>query len=380
MKKFFLLMLACIILTACSQDQNAYQAPPPPKVTIDKPAIKEVTEYNYFTGTSSAFKTVDLKAQVSGYLKKINFTSGDMVKRGDLLFIIDPAPYQAKLDQARADLAIKKAELKLSQATLKRKRDAYKDRAVSEVEVIEAEAKEAEAKAAVQAAKARIEEARINLKYTHIHAPFEGRIGRNMVDVGNLITTATLLGTIVDDQPIYAYFNMSENALLKFMQEAKARNASTANPEKGYQVGLSLANEDDYPHKGHIDYADPSVDTSTGTIQLRAEFENKDHYIIPGLFIKVRVPVRKIKDAVLIPDKALGADQRGSYALTVDEKNVVQYNPVEPGPLINGRRVIHSGLKADSRVIVNGLQSARPGSKVDPVQASGNNSTEGSDS
>ncbi len=373
MKKICLLLLTCLImLIACSQDQNTYQAPPPPKVTVDKPLIKEITEYAYFTGTSSAYNSVDLKAQVRGYLKKINFEAGDMVKKGDLLFVIDPAPYQAELDQAKADLAIKQAELELAKTTLKRKSNAYKDRAVSEVEVIEARAKKTKAEASVQAAKAKIKEARINLDYTNIRAPIEGRISRNLVDIGNLITTSTLLGTIVDANPIYAFFDISEKELLEFMKQFRANNSTKVNPEKGYPVSLGLANETGYPHKGHIDYSDNTVDTSTGTIRIRAVFDNKEQYIFPGLFVKIRVPVRKVKEALLVPNVALGDDQRGSYVLTVDKDNKVQYAAVETGPVKNDMRVIRSGLKPDDRVVIKGLQRARPGSKVSPVSAENN--------
>jgi len=378
MKRICLLFLSClIILTACSQEQKTHQAPPPPKVTVDKPLIKEITEYSYFTGTSSAYNSVDLQAQVSGYLKKINFEAGDMVKKGDLLFVIDPDPYQAELDQAKADLAIKQAELKLAKTTLKRKSDAYKDRAISEVEVLEAKAKKAKAEASVKAAKAKIEEARVNLNYTHIHSPIEGRISRNLVDIGNLITTSTLLGTIVDGDPIYAYFNISEKELLEFMKQFRANNSTEANPEKGYPVSLALANEEGYPHKGHIDYSDNTVDTSTGTMRIRAVFDNKEYHIFPGLFIKIRVPIRKIKEALLVPNVALGADQRGSYVLTVDKDNKVQYAAVKTGPVKNGMRVIRSGLKPDDRVVIKGLQRARPGSKVSPVSAQNNNTSSG---
>ncbi|MFP4168639.1 MAG: efflux RND transporter periplasmic adaptor subunit [Desulfonatronovibrionaceae bacterium] len=377
MKKILLFPILCLLLAACSGEQNTYQDPPPPKVTVDSPVLKDITEYSHFTGTTSPFRSVDLKAQVSGYLEEVNFKSGERVKKGDLLFVIDPAPYQAKLDQARADQKVKKAELKLAETSLSRKEAAYKDRAISEVEVIEARAKRDKAAASVQAAESIVKEARINLDYTHIHAPFSGRMTRNLTDEGNLVDPATLLATLVDDDPVYAYFEMSEKDLLQFMDAARSQNASIADAETGHPVELSLVNEQGFPHQGHIDYTDPEVDSSTGTIQLRGVFANNDYDLVPGLFVKLRLAVGRSKDAVLVPDSALGADQRGSYVLSVDKEDQVQYNSVHTGPRIQGLRVIRSGLKPHSRVVVKGLQQARPGAKVSPVAADNANSTSG---
>lgn len=379
MRKIPLLLLSCLIFMACSQDKNTYQPPPPPKVTVAKPVIKEITAYAYFTGTTSAYNSADLQAQVSGYLQKINYASGDKVKKGDLLFVIDPDPYRAELDQAKADLAVKQADLELAKTTFKRKQAAYEERAVSEVEVIEARAKQEKARASVQAAKARIEEARINLDYTHIRAPFEGRISRNLVDVGNLITASTHLATIVDDDPVYVYFDVSEKKLLQFMDQARAKNATADDPETGHPVYLGLENETGYPHQGRIDYSDIQVDKSTGTVELRGIFANKKRSMLPGMFVRVRLPIKKIPRAVLVPDAALGADQRGSYLLTVDKDNKVVYTPVKTGPVKDGMRVINSGLKPGASVIVKGLQQARPGAEVSPVAGGQNSTSTGAD-
>lgn len=379
MRKIPLLLLSCLVFMACSQDKNTYQPPPPPKVTVAKPVIKEITAYAYFTGTTSAYNSADLQAQVSGYLQKINFASGDKVKKGDLLFVIDPDPYRAELDQAKADLAVKQADLELAKTTLQRKQAAYEERAVSEVEVIEARAKQEKAVASVQAAKARIEEARINLDYTHIRAPFEGRISRNLVDVGNLITASTHLATIVDDNPMYVYFDMSEKKLLQFMDQARAKNATADDPETGHPVYLGLENETGYPHQGRIDYSDIQVDKSTGTVELRGVFQNKKRSMLPGMFVRVRLPIKKIPRAALVPDAALGADQRGSYLLTVDKDNKVVYTPVKTGPVKDGMRVINSGLKPGASVIIKGLQQARPGAEVSPVSGGQNSTSTGAD-
>ncbi|MFO7803587.1 MAG: efflux RND transporter periplasmic adaptor subunit [Desulfovermiculus sp.] len=377
MKKLCILCMFCVLFTACKQDKNSYQAPPPPEVTVDTPTQQSVTEYEYATGTTKASQSVDLQAQVNGYLQSINFQSGDMVDKGDLLFKVDPLPYQAALNKAKAELEAKKAELQLAQATLQRKQSAFQDQAVSEVEVIEAKAKKDTAQAAIGAAQAQVEEARINLNYTRMHAPFSGRISRNFVDPGNLINSSTLLASIVQYSPIYVYASISEDTLLKFMKHAREKDTSLADSEQGIPVFMSLGNEQDYPHKGRIDYTDPQVDTSTGTIQIRGIFENADMYLMPGLFSRLRFPVAEDRDALLVPDVALSEDQRGRFVYVVEKDNTVRVQMVTTGPKVDRLRVIRSGLDPDDKVIVNGIQRARPGAKVSPVLASDSKDSQG---
>jgi RND family efflux transporter MFP subunit len=317
-----------------------------------------------------AIETVELRARVEGYLQSMHFSAGASVNQGDLLFVIDPKPFQARLDEATSDLAIRQAELELAETTLKRKEGALKDRAISEVEAIEARAQRNKAAAAVAAANATVETARLYLSYTNIYAPISGRIGRNLVDVGNLVGAdeSTLLATIVKDDPIYSYFNVSERDLMNY-QNIKY-NGDRGNGEKDViPVYLGLSNERGYPFKGHVDYVDNRVDANTGTIQVRAVFPNPDHVLLPGLFARIRVPVDIRENALLVPDSALGADQQGRFVLVVNDQNTVDYLAVETGALIQGMRVIKDGVKPGDRVIVKGVQRARPGIAVTPVDS-----------
>ena len=357
------------LLVGCDK-KNEYAPPPPPQVTVSNPVQKSVTEYAEFNGLTEAVDYVEIRARVEGYLESINFKQGSRVEEGELLFVIDPDPFQAKLDEARAELARRQAELKQADATLKRKELAYKANAVSEVEVIQGRADRDVAKAAIQAALAAIETANLNLSYTRIHAPISGRIGRELVDEGNLVGAGerTLLTTIVKDDPIYVYFNVNERDLLLY-QEHPSRRVSPTNGKGDTPVYLGLSTQQGYPFEGRIDFVDNRLDPSTGTIQVRGLFPNSDHRLWPGLFARVRVPVGTTKDALLVPDLAVGTDQRGEYLLVVNDKNEVEYRSVKLGPLERDMRVIENGVSPSDRIIVEGLQRARPGLTVSPVPA-----------
>ena len=361
-------MLSLLASYGCSSDEG-YQAPPPPAVTVSKPNSKDVNIWAEFTGNTQAFESVDIRARVEGFLDSVNFQPSTRVKKGELLFIIEPKPYQAQVDQALADLAIAKAELQLADATLIRKENAYKDRAVSEVEVIQARAEKTKAQASIKAAEAAVETARINLSYTSIHSPIPGMVSRNLVDVGNLVgrSEATLLTTVVNDDPVYCYFNVSENDLLEFMSRKNARLDDAQTKKERNQVFLGLANEGGYPHEGVLDYVDNKVDIQTGTIQARGRFPNPKGQLAAGLFARVRIAIGRIKNAVLVPELALGADQGGRYLLVVNAQNQVEYRRVKLGPLEGTERVILKGVKADERVIIKGLQRVRAGMTVAPM-------------
>ncbi|MEZ4601311.1 MAG: efflux RND transporter periplasmic adaptor subunit [Syntrophotaleaceae bacterium] len=367
MNRLLLPLLLLVLLSGC-RDQNAFVAPPPPTVTVAPPVQKPVTFYARYTGQTEAVESVEIRARVEGYLESIHFRDADLVKKGDLLFEIDPRPYQARLDEATALLATRRAELHLAESTLQRKESALQDQAVSEVEVLEARAIRDQALAAIEAAKAAIETARLDLSYTRIFAPINGRIGRRLVDVGNLVGAAekTLLATIVNVEPSYVYFNVNERDLLKF------RNGDSAkpNPTNGNgktPVFLGLSNDVGYPWEGRVDFTDNRVDPETGTIQVRGVFPNKDGALLPGLFARVQIPTGTAENALLVPERALGIDQQGYYLLSVDKTDTVEYRPVKVGPQVDDLRVIESGISASDRVIVNGLQRARPGITVNPI-------------
>ncbi len=361
----------CLVVSGlgCTKG-NEYVAPPPPQVTVSRPVQKTVTDYAEFNGVLEAAEFVEIRARVEGTLESIHFKPGARVKEGELLFVIDPKPFQAKLDEAGAELQRRLAELEQAKATLKRKELAYRASAVSEVEVIQATADRDVAKAAVEAARAAIRTAELNLSYTRIHAPIDGRIGLNLVDEGNLVGAGerTILATIVRDDPIHAYFSLNERDLLNYRR--RPRNAeSPANGDGDVPIFLGLSTQPDYPYEGRIDFLDNRVDPSTGTIKVRGTFSNSRQALWAGLFARIRVPVGTLEGALLVPESAVGTDQRGDYLLVVNDRNMVEYRAVKTGPIVDGFQVIDEGLSPGDRVVVNGLQRARPGIPVNPVEA-----------
>lgn len=356
-------------LAGCrNKPANADAAPPPPSVTVQRPATQDVVHYAEFSGTTEAVESVMIRARVEGYLERIHFTEGALVEKGDLLFTIDDQPYRARRDEARAELAMREAELRLAQATRMRKENALRDRAVSEVEVIDARAQLGKAEAGVAAAKAALRTAQLNLSYTRVAAPLGGRIGRSLVDVGNLVGAGerTELTTIVKDDPIYAYFSISEREWVRYQT---GRFGEKDSDLKTPTVYLGLAGGKAFPFEGRLDFVDNQVDPSTGTIQMRGIFCNADHRIVPGLFARIKIPVGETAGAMLVPESALGRDQQGRFVLVAGPDNLTQYRPVTTGDLVSGMRVIHKGLTTDARVIVNGIQKAQLGSPVTPVEA-----------
>ena len=363
------LAAAVLLVASCDREQKKPEAPPAPPVTVASPITKTVTYYTVYTGNTKAQQAVEIQARVEGELRSVNFEVGARVDKDQLLFVIEPEPYKAKVDIALANLAVAKAQYQLAMATLVRKENAYKDRAVSEVDVIQAKAEAAEAAAKIEAAKAQVERAKIDYGYTHVLAPLAGRISRNLVDVGNLVGAgkATDLTSIVDDDPMYAYFTVSEHDLLEVMKNRRMQQIPLT--KDGQPLArLAVGTDENFPHDGYLDWVDNKVDPSTGTIMVRGVFPNSKGVLIPGLFARVQVPMGLLKDALLVPDAALARDQRGYYLYTVDNKDTVQYLPVELGPLHNRTmRVITKGLKVGDRVVVNGLQRVRPGSKCTPL-------------
>mgnify|MGYP002478373960 FL=1 len=363
------LILVVLAVSGCSR-KNEFVEPPPVTVTVSKPVQKAVTDYAEYTGAVEALESVEVRARVEGYLESIRFRPGARVKRGDLLFTIDPRPFQAKLEEARAELARRQAELKHTEATMQKKEMALKVNAVSEIEAIQSRAEYEMTKASILAAQATVQTAELNLSYTKIHAPISGRTSRNLVDVGNLVGAGdrTLLATIVNDDPAYVYFNVNERDLLNFQQNGDT-GCSLANPDGKTRIFLGLSNQEGYPLEGCIDYTDNRLSQTTGTIQVRGVFANSDHHLLPGLFARIRVPVAHRTNALLVPDSAIGSDQRGEYLLLVNAQNVVEYRPIVAGMLVGNDRVVESGISREDRLVVNGLQRTRPGLTVNPTEA-----------
>lgn len=362
--------LAGLCLLAACKDKNAYVPPPPPKVTVATPVRKNVTEYVEFTGNTQAQATVDLMARVEGFLREIDFKDGAVVKKGETLFVIEPEPYQAALDQAKAQIVTQQVLLSQAEIEYERAENLLREKAGPETDVVKWATQRDSAKAGIVQAKAQAEEAAINLGYTRITAPFTGRISRRYVDKGNLVgpTINSKLATIVSVDPIYAYFTLNERELLRLTKSKREKDVKLSQP-KDSPVEMGLADEEGYPHKGVMDYADLGLDPNTGTLLLRAVFPNEQYGIMPGMFVRLRAPVGEQNGVLLVDDRALGQNQGGNFLLVVGPDDVVEARPVVIGPKEGDLRVIEKGLKGDERVIVNGLQRARPGSKVEPVAA-----------
>jgi RND family efflux transporter MFP subunit len=363
---FCFVAAAAICAIGCGKEGP--KAMPVPEVTVVQPAKQPVTDFLEFTGNAQASDTVQLQARVSGFLTKVNFKDGDWVKQGDLLFEIEPELYAARL--ALAEAAVVSAQAELLRATIEynRQADLAKQKAVAVSEVDKWRAQRDSAQAKLDQAKSEVEIGRINLSYTQVRAPFDGRLDRKLKDAGNLVGAGepTLLTTIYHMNPIYAYFSINEKDFVKVRAPRKDGDPAQA------VVFAGTEGEDGYPHQGVIDFGSSSLDPNTGTLLLRGVFDNPAFAempkILPGMFVRLRVPVGQREQAVLVPDQALGVDQGGRYVLTVTSQEIVDKKPVKTGALVNGLRVIEQGLVGDESVIVAGLQQARPGAKVKPVQ------------
>jgi RND family efflux transporter MFP subunit len=343
---------------------NQYAPPPPPEVTVGHPVEREVTIDGEFTGHTVAVETLDIRARVQGNLESVHFTPGARVKKGDLLFVIEPALFQSQVDQARALLEAKEAAYRAAQEQLEITQTIFQKSAGSKTDLVAKKQARDLAQAELTNARASLAAAQLNLSYTHIYAPFDGVIDRNLVDVGNLVGSggATLLATMVRYEPIYAYFQMSESELLRYREGHSSGNGDD-------QVQLGLATDTEFPYTGRVDYIGNRVDPETGTIELRALFANPDGAILPGLFARVRVPMIHQR-AVLVPDSAIASDQGGQYVLVVDDKNQAEYRRVHVGPSVeDGLRVVEDGVGPADAIVVNGLQRARPGIEVKPSEA-----------
>ena len=340
---------------------------PTPVVLIKKPKLAEMVEYVTQTGTTVAYNSVDLVARVAGYLDSIDFVDGTFVKKGKELFVIQPKPYLEQLKAAQATVAAQKAAYKYSIAEYARQQRMFKENATSLNNVEKWLAKTHESQAEVDKAVANEEIAAINYGYTHITAPFDGRIGRHLIDVGNLVGNggvATNLATIEQIDIIYVYFNLNEIDLIKLRAAARAQRVKPKDINK-VPVDIRLQDEDGFKHKATLDFINTGLNAATGTMELRARLDNKDYFFVPGLFVQVRIAISKPEKQLTVPDTAVLYDQIGAYLLVVDSNNVVVLKRVVLGSLEQGMRAVVKGLGAKDRVIVGGLQNATPGNKVE---------------
>lgn len=369
MKKTVAIRLALILLlSAGCGKKNEFQPPPPPEVTVQHPVQEDTTIYQTFPGRLVASDDVEIRARVKGFLKSIDFQDGQRVNQGDLLFTIEPEEYEAAVNLAEAEVAQAAASRKLADATLQRIQKAYKTKAVSELDLLSAEAEMQSAEAAVMAAKAKLDNAELDLSYTQIHAPMDGRLSRRTLSIGNLVGdgSSTLLTTLVVESPIDVFFNIDERALLPFLQKGVRENKPGT---KIPPLTLEMADGTLHDEKGLLNYIDPEIDPDTGTLRARAVFANEGTKLLPGLYGKILIP-KLIEKAILVPDLAIQRDMSGSYVLVVTSENKVESRYIKRGSLVDTLRIVEEGLTAEERVITEGIQQARPGIEVKITAAS----------
>lgn len=361
--------------TGCRRPQPP-PAPPPPAVTANQPATREVMEWDEYPGRLEAVEMVELRARVSGYLQAVSFKEGAEVKKGDLLFLIDPRPYEAQLTRAQADLSQAQTKLDLAGNELARAEKLLKSKAISEEEADTRNKAVREAEAGLEAARASVEVARLNLDYCRVTAPINGRIGQKLMTEGNLVNgnqaQASLLTTIVSLDPVYGYFDADERSVLKYQELARQGKRAEVSGGK-VPCELALADDTGFSYKGFLDFVNNQVDPGTGTLRVRGVFENPgpDRVLQPGLFARVRVPGSGKYQALLIPPQAVGTDQGQKFIYVVNAQDVVEYRTVKLGPLTDEGRVVHEGIHSNDWVVVNGLMNLRAGAKVKPARVPG---------
>ncbi len=356
------------LLAACSGDesQNVDQSAAP-AVSVARPVVRTIVEFDDYTGRFQAVESVEIRARVSGYLDEVKFTPGEFVEKDQVLFVIDQRPFEAARDGARADVASAEAQLKLAENELARAEPLLKRGNLSQSDFDSRVQERNVAAANLKRSQASLRRAELDFEFTEVRAPVRGRISRERVTVGNLVTGgtdgATVLTSIVSLDPIHFYFTVSEQDYLKYLRLARMGDRPSAR-EGRTAAWVRLADEEDFSRRGHIDFVDNQLSTSTGTISGRAVFDNPDLLLTPGLFGRIRLPGSGEYEAVLIPDAAIGSDQTDKFVLVVTEDDSVERRPVTLGKLYSGLRIIRSGLTGDDRIIVAGLQRVRPGSPV----------------
>ena len=358
------------MFTGCTSSTPATVVPPTPSVTLAAVESREIVDFDEYTGKTEASEVVEIRSRIFGFLKSIDFKDGEFVQEGQTLFTIEPDEYQAIHEQSLAKIAVNSANLELARSKLAMKERLRPNGAISQEEYEEAVAAVHEAEATIAAAKADANRTAIDVKYTEIKAPISGRVDRALVSKGNLLTggqsSGTLLTTIVNEQPMYVYFDVDERSLLRYTRQRSPEKAATGNlSDLGVECFVQLADEKDFPHRGLINFASAAVNASTGTARLRAVFENADHVLSSGLFVRLKIPVSKPYQALLIPERALSTDQNAKFVYVVGDDGVANRRVVELGKLEGDMCVITSGLSAGDRVIVKGMQRVKPGQKVE---------------
>jgi RND family efflux transporter MFP subunit len=363
-----ILFCAAALLAGCKEEKNAYVPPPPPQVGVAKPLQQSVIPYLPATGTTVAFNQVNLEARIQGFLTSIDYVDGAAVKQGDTLFVIEPAPYQAALQQAQATMQATQAQLVQAEAEYKRQATLLAQNVSAQNTYDQALAKRDSLRANLLDNQAGVTQAAINYGYTRVTAPFDGIVTNHLQSVGALVGygAPTKLATIVQLDPIYVTFSVSEQDVIRIREAAAKRGLTRGDIDK-IPIQVGLVTEQGYPHEGLLDYSAPEIDTSTGTLLVRGIFKNENHALLPGFFVRIRVPLDIQSDvAFLVPDTVIGTDQAGQYLLVVNKDNVVEQRKITTGQVYGQLRVVLTGLTADDQVVVSGVQHAIPGGKVAP--------------
>ncbi len=370
-------LVLALPLAACGEKQAAQPgaaAPPAPKVTVAKPVQKLVSDYDEYVGRFVAYDFVEVRSRVSGYLEQIHFADGQLVTQGDALFTIDRRPFEAALDQAKAALEQAKANLAYAEADLKRGTNLVPGTSITQQTLDQRIQAKRVAEASVMAQEAAVRQAELDLQFTELKAPVSGRIGDRRVSIGNLVAggtsgSTTLLATVATVDPIRFEFTMDEASYLRYLDAVSSQAAAGANRGMSLPVKLKLIDEDGFKHEGRIDFVDNVIDRSTGTIRGRAEFKNPDGKLTPGMFGRIQIATSAPATALLVPDAAIATEQVRKFVYAVSDDGVATPKYVTLGPVVDGLRVIASGLDAHDTIVVNGLMRLRPGIKVEPEHA-----------
>lgn len=393
-RAFVGIVLGLVLSSGCNKPAPASVTPPPPAVRVAELSLTDVVDFEYFTGRTDATETVDVRARVTGYVMEIGFKPGDEIQKGQPLFRIDSRPYQAELNRVNSQVLLNQARLKLAEADVSRTTDIAKTPgAISKQDIDRYVAARAEADASLKSAEAMVETAKLNLEFTNVVSPISGRVGRNLLTIGNLIVQdQTLLTTIVSEDPIFAYFDVDERTMLRVQ---KIVRDVQSHDSKGIEIRFGLANEaDQYPHVGKLDFVNNRINASTGTLQIRAVFDNPKpkndgpRLLTPGMFLRIRLGIGDARQGLVIPQAAIGSDQSRKYLLVVNDKDTVEYRPIAVGPIQpdgrqlveplqvvrddQGFRLVQAGekgedsIKAGEKVIVSGMQRVRAGTVVQP--------------
>ncbi len=358
-----------LALSACGE-KNTFVPPPPPKVEVATPAKQTVTRYLEATGNTAAVNSTTLVARVQGFVQAIKYNDGDAVKAGTVLFVIEQKPYQLALEEAQAGQSSAAADTKKAEADYKRQVDLAAKAIASQSTLDQATAAKDAAVAKQKQSEVDIEQAQLNLSYTEVKAPFDGIVTSREVSLGQLVGAGspTTLATIVQLEPIYVNFAVSETDVQDIRSSMRARQLTREDLKK-IPVEVGLQSEKGYPHKGTLDYAAPSITAATGTLMVRGVLPNNDHALLPGYFVRVRVPRSEQPDTLLVPDRVIGSDQSGRYVLIANKNNEIEQRKVELGQQVGDLRAIKNGLKPDDRIVISDLMMVVPGQKIEPVDA-----------